>query len=280
MSEREPFQAPLDFEAAAGAAEQGEALIVDLDGFEGPLHLLLVLARSQKVDLLKLSITDLADQYLAFVRTARQRQFSLAADYLVMAAWLTYLKSRLLLPKAERKGGEEPPASEVAAALAFRLAKLDAMRRAGEALMALPRCGREVFVRGNPDAIAIHSTSRLDVGLYDLVRAYADQQRRRVKAAQYHADARISAYPLEAARDRLRDMLSEIDAWTPLSGLAPVSPEAQTDEAGPSRASYLASTLSAGLELVKEGELEARQLEAFADVYLRRRAGELFESAA
>jgi segregation and condensation protein A len=284
VKEREPFQPPLDFEAAAEtaawAAEQGEALIVDVDGFEGPLHLLLALARSQKVDLLKLSITTLADQYLAFVRTARQRQFSLAADYLVMASWLTYLKSRLLLPKPERIGGEEPPATEVASALAFRLAKLDAMRRAGEALKALPQTGRDIFVRGDPDAIAIHSTSRLDVGLYDLVRAYADQQRRTAGMAEYRATSRVSAYPLELARERLRDMLNKIETWTPLSGLAPVPAATDSAEPGPSRASYVASTLSAGLELVKEGELEARQLEAFADVYMRRRIGERFESAA
>ena len=280
MSEREPFQPPLDFDAASGAAEQGEALIVDLDGFEGPLHLLLALARTQKVDLLRLSITTLADQYLAFVKTARQRRFSLAADYLVMAAWLTYLKSRLLLPKPERKGGDEPPATEIAASLAFRLAKLDAMRRVAEALKALPQTGRDVFVRGDPDAIAIHATSRMDVGLYDLVRAYADQQKRKAGAAHYHAAARVTAYPLEVARDRLREMLGEIEVWTPLSGLAPTPPAHGAGDTGPSRASYVASTLSAGLELVKEGELEARQLEAFADVYLRRRAGELFENAA
>lgn len=280
MTTREPIQPGLDFDAALSAAEQGEALVVDLDGFEGPLHLLLALARTQKVDLLRLSITTLADQYLAFVRKARQRRFALAADYLVMAAWLTYLKSRLLLPKPERKSGDEPPASEVAADLAFRLAKLDAVRRGAEALKALPQTGRQVFVRGDPDAIAVHATSRLDVGLYDLVRAYADQHRRRAGGAQYHAAARVSAYPLEAARERLRDMLSEIEAWTPLSGLAPIPPAQRDEETGPSRASYVASTLSAGLELVKEGELEARQLEAFADVYLRRRAGDLFESAA
>ena len=280
MSEREPFQPGLDFDAVASAAENGQALIVDLDGFEGPLHVLLALARNQKVDLLRLSVTTLADQYLAFVRTARQRQFSLAADYLVMAAWLTYLKSRLLLPKPERKGGDEPPATEIAAGLAFRLAKLDAMRRAAEALKALPQTGRDLFVRGDPDAKAIHATSRMDVGLYDLVRAYAEQRRRSESAAQYQPAARVSAYPLEVARERLREMLVEIEAWTPLSGLAPTPPAHRTEDTGPSRASYIASTLSAGLELVKEGELEARQREAFADVYLRRRAGDLFESAA
>src|SRR5438045_7783588 len=126
------FQPNLDFNAAGEAAEDGEALIVDIDGYEGPLHVLLALARSQKVDLLKLSVLKLAEQYLVFVREARQRRFSLAADYLVMAAWLAYLKSRLLLPKPEKLTPDELPAEEVAARLAFRLAKLDAMRMAGD----------------------------------------------------------------------------------------------------------------------------------------------------
>ena len=125
------FQPDLDFEAASQAAEDGEALIIDIDGYEGPLHLLLALARTQKVDLLKLSITSLVDQYLAFVREARRRRFSLAADYLVMAAWLAFLKSRLLLPKAQKGTEDAEPAEDMASHLAFRLAKLDAMRTAG-----------------------------------------------------------------------------------------------------------------------------------------------------
>ncbi len=141
MSEAE-FQPRLDFEAAEGAALDGEALIVDVDGYEGPLHVLLALARSQKVDLVKISVTRLADQYLAFVQQARRRSFALAADYLVMASWLAFLKSRLLLPRPERPQAEEAPAEEVAAQLAFRLAKLDAMRRASETLRARPRRGR------------------------------------------------------------------------------------------------------------------------------------------
>src|SRR5262245_60374235 len=127
------FQPNLNFEAADNAAEEGEALVVDIDGYEGPLHVLLALARTQKVDLLKLSITRLAEQYLAFVHEARAKRFSLAADYLVMASWLAYLKSRLLLPQPERKRGDEPPAEQMAAQLAFRLMKLEAMRKAVEA---------------------------------------------------------------------------------------------------------------------------------------------------
>ena len=269
----ESFQQSLDFDAARGAAEDGEALILDLDGFEGPLHVLLALARTQKVDLLKLSVAKLAEQYLAFVRDARQRRFALAADYLVMAAWLTYLKSRLLLPKPEKARGEEPDAGDMAASLAFRLAKLDAMRCAGEALMALPRTGLGVFTRGDPEATVVHAEHRFDADLYALVRAYADQ-RKRVVGRRYDPGRRIEAFPLEAAREHLRHAMAEVKDWTPLGGVAPM-PVGE----GPTRASYIASTLSAGLELVREGELEARQLEAFAEVHLRRRPGELFEAA-
>ena len=262
------FQPNLDFEAAAKAAEDGEALIIDVDGYEGPLHVLLALARTQKVDLLKLSVLKLAEQYLAFVHRARRLRFSLAADYLVMAAWLTYLKSRLLLPKPERPKAEEPPAEEMAAQLAFRLAKLDAMRQAAEALKQRPQLGQDVFVRGDPEAIRIIPSMRLEGDLYGLMDAYLDQRRK--EEARPYAPSPPKAYPLEAARERLRGLLPELDRWTPLSGVAPM--KASLSE-GPSRASFVASTLSASLELVKEGELEARQLEAFADIYLRARRG-------
>jgi segregation and condensation protein A len=182
-----------------------------------------------------------------------------------MASWLTFLKSRLLLPKPERPRGDEPPAHDLAASLAFRLAKLDAMRSAVEALKALPQTGRDVFVRGDPDAVMIASSTRLDADLYGLIAAYVNQ-RRRESVRRYRPQRRIDAYPLEAARIRLRSLAPGLTAWTPLRGLAP-----QPEGEGPSRASYLASTLSAGLEMVKDGEMEARQLEAFADLYLRAR---------
>jgi segregation and condensation protein A len=260
------FQPSFDFAAAELAAEDGEALIVDLEGYEGPLHVLLALARNQKVDLRQLSILKLADQYLAFVHRARGARFSLAADYLVMAAWLAYLKSRLMLPKPARDDAG-PPAEELAAALAFRLAKLDAMRRAAEALMRLPRLMRDVFPRGDPQALRISPSSRLDGDLYGLVQAYVGQRKRDVRR-RYQPRA-PEAYPLDDARRHLRGKLPELRVWTSLSAVAPLP--APAADAGPSRASYLASTLSAGLELVREGELEARQVEAFADVYLRSR---------
>lgn len=261
-----PFQPILDFQAANNAAEDGEALVVDIDGYEGPLHVLLTLARTQKVDLLQLSITRLADQYLAFVREARQQRFSLAADYLVMAAWLTYLKSRLLLPKPERPKGEEPLAEEVAAQLAFRLAKLDAMRQAVEALKRSPQLKRDVFTRGDPEAIKVVSHTRLEGNLYELMGAYI-AQRKKEQARQYRP-TRPTAYPLDDARDRLRSMLPELNSWTALGGIAPAPRGGQGE---PGRSSYVASTLAAGLELVKEGALEARQLEHFADLYMRKR---------
>ena len=263
---REPFQQRFDFAAAGAAAEDGDALIIDLDGYEGPLHVLLALARSQKVDLLKLSILRLADQYLAFVQTARRQRFSLAADYLVMAAWLTYLKSRLLLPKPQRPAAEEPPAEEAALGLAFRLAKLDVMRRASEVLARQPQLGREVFTRGDPQAIRIVSCRDLEGDLYGLMRAYTDQ--RKSHADRHYRPAPPQAYPLEDARARVRAMMPQLKAWRPLTGIAP-TPERVGS--GPSRASFTASTLSASLELVKEGVLEARQAEAFTELYLRSR---------
>lgn len=267
----EPFQPSLDFEAVALAVEDGEALVLDLDGWEGPLHILLALARTQKVDLLKISITRLAEQYLAFVHDARRRRFSLAADYLVMAAWLAYLKSRLLLPRPERKKGDEPPAEDLAAALAFRLKKLEAMRRAGEALLSRPRLGLDVFTRGDPEAMVIVPSGRIDASLYDLMSAYVTQ-RARDAARLYNPTQRVEAYPLEEARERLRSLLPRLSGWTPIVGVAP-RPEDDLEPGGPSRASYLASTLSASLELVKDGAMEARQLEPFADLFLRRREG-------
>lgn len=260
------FQPSLDFAAADAAAEEGEAFVVDLEGYEGPLHVLLALARTQKVDLLKLSITKLAEQYLAFVHEARRRNFSLAADYLVMASWLAYLKSRLLLPRTEQKGKDEVPAEQMAAFLAFRLQKLEAMRKAADQLMERPQLKRDVFTRGDPEATVIIPSNRVDASLYELMSAYV-VQRRRESQRQYNPGQRVEAFALEEAREWLREIMPRLSGWTPLEQVAP-EPESE----GPSRASYLASTLSASLELVKEGALEARQLQPFDELFLRRRA--------
>ncbi|MFN4287790.1 MAG: segregation and condensation protein A [Brevundimonas sp.] len=264
----EPFQPNLDFVAADEAGEAGEAFVVDLDGFEGPLHVLLALARTQKVDLLKLSITRLAEQYLTFVQEARRRNFSLAADYLVMASWLAYLKSRLLLPRPERTDRAEPPAEMMAAALAFRLRKLEAMRRAADALMQRPRLKRDVFTRGDPEARVIIPSDRVDASLYDLMGAYVGQRRREAQR-HYAPGQRIEAFALEEARQWLRERLPELADWTPLDDVAPDEDFAGD---GPSRASRVASTFSAGLELVKEGAMDVRQTRHFDTLYLRRRA--------
>jgi segregation and condensation protein A len=262
-----PFQPTFDFEAAGNAAEDGDALIIDVDGYEGPLHVLLALARTQKVDLLRISILKLAEQYLAFVQQARRLRFSLAADYLVMAAWLAYLKSRLLLPKPEKKAPDEAPAEEIAAALAYRLAKLDMMRKAAEALKERPQLGREVFVRGDPQAVRVIPSGSIEGDLYGLMKAYAEQ--RKAHAARHYRPRIPDAYSLEDARARLRHMLPELKSWRPITGVAPEPVAGRERE--PTRASYLASTLSASLELVKEGALEARQTEHFSDLYLRSR---------
>jgi segregation and condensation protein A len=172
------FQTTIDYDAATNASLAGESLIVDLEGYEGPLDVLLALARAQKVDLLKLSVARLADQYLAFVREARRRRFAVAADYLVMAAWLAYLKSCLLLPKAQPVADDDLSADEIAGRLAFRLAKLDVMRRAAEALEQRPLLGRDVFTRGAREALTIKSQTRFEGDLYGLVGAYVSQRHR------------------------------------------------------------------------------------------------------
>ena len=261
----ETFQPNLDFTAVAEVDDR-DAFVVDLEGYEGPLHVLLALARNQKVDLLKLSITRLAEQYLSFVHEARRRNFSLAADYLVKASWLAYLKSRLLLPRTEKGKGDEPPAEEMAAALAFRLQKLEAMRKASEALQARPQLKRDVFLRGDPQATVIVPSDRIDASLYELMAAYVGQ-RRREQARHYNPGQRVEAYPLEEARDWLREVLPRLEQWTSLEQVAP----ARHGEDGPTQASFTASTLSASLELVKEGAMDVKQAEAFADLYLKRR---------
>lgn len=264
-----PFQTRLTFDAVqqlSGEPLSGdeEILILDLDGYEGPLHVLLALAQGQKVDLLKISVTKLVDQYLGFVRHARTRRFAVAADYLVMAAWLAYLKSRLLLPKPARADGDEPPAQTVAAQLAFRLAKLDAVRLSYERLDMRHQLKRDVFTRGDPQATVIVSYNRLEGDLYGLMEAYISQRRR--DADRQYSPLPPACYRLDDARDDLRALLPTLTDWTALRQIAP---RRRREGEGPSGASYLASTLSAGLEFVREGALDARQLEPYADIYLR-----------
>ena len=268
--EHDVLQRRLDFEGPApDVAEEianDEALILELDGYEGPLHVLLALARQQKVDLLKISITRLAEQYLAFIQEARRLRFALAADYLVMASWLAYLKSRLLLPQAERKQTNEPAPEELALSLAYRLQKLEAIRKAVEALTSRPQLKRDVFARGDPEARLIIPSSRIEANVFDLMSAYVTQRRRELDR-HYDPTRRIEAYSLEDARDNLRAQLPKLTNWTALDDVVPQPVRSD----GPRRVSYVASTLSASLELAKEGHLQLQQLATFETLYMRKR---------
>ncbi|MFP4002634.1 MAG: segregation and condensation protein A [Alphaproteobacteria bacterium] len=259
-------------QAAADAPEapSGEALIVNVDGFEGPLDLLLVLARAQKVDLRKISILALVEQYLAFIAEARRSRLELAADYLVMAAWLTYLKSRLLLPPEPGEEDDEPTGEELAARLQFQLRRLEAMRSAAARLMARDRLGQDMFARGSPETIRLIRKSEYNDTLYDLLTAYA-RQRTRAPDTAYEV-RRPAIYRIEDARHRLERMLGEIKDWNPFDVLMP--PAEQQDEAARvEQRTALASMLTAGLEMVRDGVLELRQLRHFGPIYVRRRAG-------
>lgn len=249
----------------------GEALIIELDGFEGPLDLLLALARNQKVDIAKISVLQLADQYLAFMESARRKRLELAADYLVMAAWLTYLKSRLVLPHAEP---ELAAAEEMAALLRWRLARLQAMRQSAARLLARDRLGRDVFARGKSEPVVVMRTRKHADTLYDLLSAYAQQRVRKLGHLAYQMP-RAPVYLIEEARARIERMLGHIPNWSALARLLP--PEWSI---GVRRRSALASTLSAALELARDGRLELRQLAPFGEIFLKDRAAAVEEGPA
>lgn len=236
-----------------------EALIVDVAGFEGPLDLLLTLARNQKVDLARISILELVDQYLGFVERVRETRLELAADYLVMAAWLAYLKSRLLLPSPAPD--DEPSGEELAAALAFRLRRLEAMRSAAGQLTARVRLGRDVFARGRPESTVVTERIVWQADLYDLLMAYASQ-RQRTMITSHQVVAR-AVWSLPQAREILERLIGSVAEWTPIERLVAdfVSEEM--------RATVIASTFSASLELVREGRMELMQSNAFAPLMMR-----------
>jgi segregation and condensation protein A len=241
----------------------GEQLIVDVAGFEGPLDLLLELARRQKVDISRISVLALAEQYLAFFDTARRLRLDLAAEYLVMAAWLAYLKSRLLLP--EPASSDEPPAEELAARLAFRLQRLEAMRAAAAQLMARSRLGLDVFARGSPEPLIVERQVQYGDTLFDLLKAYAERRQRR-QAQQRYAVTRRRVWSVTEARAILERLLGAMDDWGRFEGwIADYLCEPAE------RASFIASSLTAGLELTREGRLELRQERAFEPIYMRRR---------
>jgi len=238
------------------------ALVIDVEGFEGPLDLLLTLARQQKVDLAKISILALADQYLAFIEAARQLRLELAADYLVMAAWLAYLKSRLLLPEPPAPDGLS--AEEMALALAQRLRRLEAIRNVAEQLLGRPQLGREVFVRGLPEPIAEIKRPEWSATLYDILSAYASQRQKRARS--YVWVPKRTVWSLAEARAALERFIGVAADWSPLDQYLI---EYMVD---PSlKATVRASSFAAALEMVREGSLELHQHAAFALLYVRRR---------
>ena len=242
-----------------------EALIVDVEGFEGPLDLLLTLGRTQKVDLRQISVLALARQYLAFVAEARALRIELAADYLVMAAWLAFLKSRLLLPPDPEDEG--PSGEELAAHLAFQLKRLEAMREAAAKLMARDRKGRDFFARGIPEDVSRVRRVRHSATLADLMRAYA-RIRTRDDFRPFVMD-RQSVMTMEEALDRMRHLIGFAGSWTDLASYMPDGWE--TDPVR--RRSATASHFAASLELVKAGRIEIRQGGSFAPIEIRRRDG-------
>ncbi len=237
-----------------------DALIIDIKGYEGPLDLLLVMARTQKVDITQISILALVEQYLEFIAELRRLRLELAADYLVMAAWLAYLKSRLLLPDTDNE--DEPSGEELAAALAFRLRRLEAMRESAVKLMTRNRLGRDVFARGAPEGVRVARTSEYVGELYDLLKAYAFQ-----REAQIHVNYKVTRPPvltLNDARDILTRLVGDIADWTPLDVLL-----AQVPLDDIARGSAIASTFGASLELAREGAIELKQAGAFSPLYMR-----------
>jgi segregation and condensation protein A len=233
-------------------------LTLDLEGWEGPLDLLLSLARGQKVDLRAISILALVEQYLAYVRSARVLKLELAADYLVMAAWLAYLKSALLLP---RDPLAEPDPEAMAARLQRRLERLDAMREAGARLMARDRMGRDVFVRGAPEGLKSIRTAAWRVDLYEMLEAYGRVSARSRPVMHVVADRAVMT--LETALARVSALLGERIDWSEIASFLP-------DADVRLRRSALASSFVAALELARQGKVELRQTEPFAPLYLRR----------
>jgi len=255
----------LSFETGLPAppSDDEPALVVDVEGYEGPLDLLLALARQQKVDLAKISILALADQYLAFIEAARKIRLELAADYLVMAAWLAFLKSRLLLPEpATAEGG--PTAEEMATALANRLRRLEAIREAANSLMTRPQLMRDVFPRGLPEQIAEIKHPKYTATLFDLLTAYAAQRQQRVLASVHLAKRTV--WSLAEARATLERLVGIAEEWSSLDEylLSFIGDPTQ-------RATVFASSFAAALELVREGQVDLQQKEAFAPIYFRKR---------
>lgn len=263
----EPFESPTRDGLAGEPAGLIGQLLVDVDGYEGPLDVLLVLAREQKVDLRRISILKLAEQYLEFIAEVRKTRLELAADYLVMAAWLAYLKSRLLLPEKEKPG--EPSGEELAERLQFQLRRLEGIRRVSEQLFARDRVGLSMFMRGMPEGVQVIRKSIFAATLYELLKAYSEfRMSRGSDEALTMRLARRQLMSVEEALTRLRAMIGAIPDWATLQAFLPHD----IDDPFSVR-SALASTFNASLEMAKQGLIELRQVQTFGPIYIRRHAG-------
>ena len=257
MDTTEEFEDGQAFEAQRGDT----AFVVDLEGYEGPIDVLLEMARKQKVDLAHISILALATQYLKFVEAARKHNLELAADYLVMAAWLAFLKSKLLLPDMGNE--DEPTGDEMAAALQFQLRRLQAMRDAGANLMSRPRLGMNFFKRGAPERFKTKITTIYELSLFELLKAYGEQKRRKEGAGPMQIES-FEIYTVEDALIRLRKLLGPIPAW---QNLWDFLPEGLQD--GLIIRSAVASTFAASLELAKEGRFTVRQNTTYGSIDIK-----------
>lgn len=260
-------------QAAAEAADAADAFRVDLEGYEGPLHLLLDLARKHKIDLAKVSILQLADQYLIWIREAREKRMDIAADYLLMAAWLAFLKSKLLLP-SERKDEDEVDPDALAGRLAFRLRRLEAMRNAVNELYEGHLDGRDVFARGDPQLAKIIRKPIWNSTLHDILKAFGDINVRKVKLRS-HVIRRQPVVPLEAARQRLAALVPELIDWASIQEMHVIDEESKDAP----RRSEVASFFSAALELTKNRVVDIRQDQLFSDVFVRKTQAEDLKAA-
>jgi segregation and condensation protein A len=252
------------FDTPAAPADE-DVMYVDVDGYEGPLDLLLDLARRQKVDLAAISVLALAEQYLKFIETVREKRIEVAADYLVMAAWLAYLKSRLMVPQAP--SDEEPSGEMLAAMLQFRLKRLEAMRRAASQLMNRPRLGFQIYARGAPEPIEIARKSFWEASLYDLLKAYAGQRER--GATTDYTPFHRTVWSLQDARDILQRLIGDSFEWVAMDTYL-----AQYLATPAERSTVRASTFASSLELVRLGQIDIRQTETFGPLFMRRRKGD------
>lgn len=253
-----------DWSGPAATPDESAALYIEVDGWEGPLDLLLDLARRQKVDLKRISILALVDQYLAYIERAEALKLELAADYLVMAAWLAYLKSRLLIPEPEKEG--EPSGADMAARLALQLQRLEAMRKAADQLMQRDQVGLAMFLRGKPEGVRIIRKSIYNATLYELLKAYAEFRASKGSGEVLTMKvARRRIVSVEEALARLRNMIGQIPDWATLQAFLP----AELDDPFTVR-SALASTFNASLEMAKQGLIELKQVQTFGPIYIRR----------